>query len=891
MQRKRDKETKSCDRLEEMRTLNRNRQLRYREKQKREGEGSNAEPKPQKRKTRAEHEKQRDGWRVCKRKQRTAMSAQRKRRVREKDRERYAKKHQRQETANARDSSANTTVSVISPNAVKQKAHRVKKHLPASPNKFAQVVKHVVCNATPRKKACLRRVGIDHSRSNAMQVSDAFVGAVRQSFEELRHKRQRQWQVARRCLALSLKSTRRAIGLKATAKSANIGYNFLRKYTRRNFDNVGNVLRKPRSDKTSPEVVTAVEEFYDASASHVPDMKAVSKKTLLSAKVLSQPISELYTKFKETHPTMQMSCSQFHKLRPKHVKTTHSMKLYQSRCEHCTNPRLKLDALNKACDLTKKLESKIKSKADLSNVTLCPKPSPDSEFHAMKCLQRECIDCGVEAIEQHTAPMVAVAGNDDLKWQFWTTQDYVKRDQKTSKQKVLGTKKGAASELIKELQDDAQELPQHLLVAQWQKNAFDTLSKSVPRNSIVVHMDFSENYSTFYQEEISSAHWMKNLITIHPLVAFYRCPACDDDTRLVMDVLIFISDDNQHDHHAVQAFYALAIKFLKETRGISFDRVFEFTDGCASQYKSRGPMVDLSFGFKDFGIVRERICFGSCHGKGPCDAAGGVVKTACRMAVVRGKAVINNAASMYEHATSHLTRDGTIDDVCNHSRRKFFLVESIERDRPERVIKTSVKGTRKMHAIRMISPGVIDTRNLFCTCESCLSGSGGSCSNPDHVQPWIRQQLRLVVPYFTPRPEITDETSPQVTDETSPQVTDETSPQVTDETSPQVTDETSPQVTDETRPQVTDETSPQVTDETSPQVTDETSPQVTDETSPQVTDETSPQVTDETSPQVTDEKSPQVTDETSPQVTDETSPQVTDEQQPTDLTHGIRYIL
>ena len=276
-----------------------------------------------------------------------------------------------------------------------------------------------------------------------MQVSDAFAGAVRQSFEELRLKCQRQWQVARHCLALSLKSTRRTIGLKATAKSANIGYNFLRKYTRRNFDNVGNVLRKQRSDKTSPEVVTAVEDFYDTSATHIPDMKAVSKKTLLSAKVLSVPISELYTKFKETHSTMQISCSLFHKLRPKHVKTTHHMKLYQSRCEHCTNPRLKLDALNKACDLTKKPESKIKSRTDLTNVTLCPKPSPDSEFHAMKCIQRECNDCGFEAIEQHTAQMVAVVGNDELKWQFWTTQDYVKRDLKTSKQKVLGTKKGA----------------------------------------------------------------------------------------------------------------------------------------------------------------------------------------------------------------------------------------------------------------------------------------------------------------------------------------------------------------------------------------------------------------------------------------------------------------
>ena len=32
--------------------------------------------------------------------------------------------------------------------------------------------------------------------------------------------------------------------------------------------------------------------------------------------------SKLYTKFKEMHSTMQMSCSQFHKLHPKYMKTT-----------------------------------------------------------------------------------------------------------------------------------------------------------------------------------------------------------------------------------------------------------------------------------------------------------------------------------------------------------------------------------------------------------------------------------------------------------------------------------------------------------------------------------------------------------------------------------------
>ena len=207
------------------------------------------------------------------------------------------------------------------------------------------------------------------------------------------------------------------------------------------------------------------------------------------------------------------------------------------------------------------------------------------------------------------------------------------------------------------------------------------------------------------------------------------------------------------------------------------------------------------------------------------------------MAVVRGKAVINNAASMYEHATSHLTRDGTIDDGCNHSRRKFFLVESIERDRPERVIKTSVKGTRKMHAIRMISPihaiCSVRVRVVFLVAVAAVltqtmfsHGSGNSfvwsCRTSPHVR-WspMRQALKSPMRQALKSPMRQDLKSPMRQALKSPMRQALKSPM---RRSPQVTDETSPQVTDETRPQVTDETSPQVTDETSPQVTDEKEP-------------------------------------------------------------------
>ena len=55
-------------------------------------------------------------------------------------------------------------------------------------------------------------------------------------------------------------------------------------------------------------------------------------------------------------------------------------------------------------------------------------------------------------------------------------------------------------------------------------------------------------------------------------------------------------------------------------------------------------------------------------------------------------------------------RDGSIDDVCNHSRHKFFSVENIECDCLERVIKTSLRGPCKIHAIQIILPTIIDTQ-------------------------------------------------------------------------------------------------------------------------------------------------------------------------------------
>ena len=95
-----------------------------------------------------------------------------------------------------------------------------------------------------------------------------------------------------------------------------------------------------------------------------------------------------------------------------------------------------------------------------------------------------------------------------------------------------------------------------------------------------------------------------------------RCPSCDATTT---ELLVFISADQRHDHHAVQAFVGMAVDHLKNERGLCIDHIIQWTDGCGAQYKSKGPFVDISCALQDLHCTLERNFFGSRHGKGPSD--------------------------------------------------------------------------------------------------------------------------------------------------------------------------------------------------------------------------------------------------------------------------------
>ena len=161
---------------------------------------------------------------------------------------------------------------------------------------------------------------------------------------------------------------------------------------------------------------------------------------------------------------------------------------------------------------------------------------------------------------------------------------------------------------------------------------------------------------------------------------------------------------------------------LVNTRGRSVERVVQSTDGCASQFKSRGPFADISCALQDFGCTMERNFFGSRHGKGPSDGESAVVKHHAATAIKSGTAIIGDAKDLFDYCFSSKLNKQPSDTECTHFRRSFFWIPTDDISRyKQRTVKT-LKGTRALHSVRCVEQHVVLTRQLSCSCPACSRG-------------------------------------------------------------------------------------------------------------------------------------------------------------------------
>ena len=275
----------------------------------------------------------------------------------------------------------------------------------------------------------------------------------------------------------------------------------------------------------------------------------------------------------------------------------------------------------------------------------------------------------------------------------------------------------------------------HVYEACWQHKAFIEAKENLKNGELCEVLDFAENYRTFYQNEIQSQHWQYRQATVHPVVAYYKC-ICG---KLITESCVCISEDLKHDGHAVKAFMQHVHTHLEEKRGLSLNRIIQFSDGAASQYKSVKPFTQLS---KEDRHI-QRNFFGSRHGKSSADGASAVVKSLCRRAVKSGEAVITSASDMYRflHEKHTIDRSDCTGKDQDHSLRTFFFVPEVERKKEE-VQTYRVQDTQTLHCVENTGEfGVIKIRKLSCFCNPCESG--GSCVRG--IEPASEYDMKLKV--------------------------------------------------------------------------------------------------------------------------------------------------
>ncbi|XP_060597247.1 uncharacterized protein LOC132751142 [Ruditapes philippinarum] len=181
--------------------------------------------------------------------------------------------------------------------------------------------------------------------------------------------------------------------------------------------------------------------------------------------------------------------------------------------------------------------------------------------------------------------------------------------------------------------------------------------------------DFAENYRCCHQDEIQSAYYQYQQVTIHPIVAYYRCDKCED---IVCESAVFISGDLVHDAYADEQFTRSYEEYLKET-GMEIEKEVLFSDGCASQYKSKLPFYFLSKHGSNF----ERAYFGSRHGKGPCDGVGGVVKKSAETFVKGRQGVIRTPKEFFDYCQKYLQKGkSNITEDCVHKKTCIFMLNA-----------------------------------------------------------------------------------------------------------------------------------------------------------------------------------------------------------------------
>lgn len=376
------------------------------------------------------------------------------------------------------------------------------------------------------------------------------------------------------------------------------------------------------------DIMSKVKEFYLSEDISIvmpgkADVIAVKSqdgvKTTEQKHHLNMTVMEAFQSFKAKYSDINIQKSKFSELRPKNVLLSSKMPHNVCVCRYHGNIVLLLESLHRTCP-----SIPLYSRNEFLSSYVC-------DISNEMCMSNNCAKCKDSKL--FTEKISDLSNIDDsIHWHQWDTDhnNYV----------IKALCEGTVRDAINELCAQMPKFLWHAFIKDKQASSYSDdkeIAQLLDSSSCLLQMDFAENYSCLFQDEIQSAHWHQNQVTLYTVIAYHR------DEKLS---IVIASDTREHEKKSVTAFTTTVIeRILHQMPTVKTVKIW--TDGPSSQYKNRfifGLMIIMNNKFLNIDLSWNY--FATSHGKGPNDALGGNVKAMARRHVMARKGIIKDAESL-----------------------------------------------------------------------------------------------------------------------------------------------------------------------------------------------------------------------------------------------------
>ena len=279
---------------------------------------------------------------------------------------------------------------------------------------------------------------------------------------------------------------------------------------------------------------------------------------------------------------------------------------------------------------SKQIQIDLKSFATADNLvktTVC-------DIFDKNCVWRNCDNCSTNNIYKLFEPLQTFY-NDQITIYQW---ERILLEKEGNSLKV--TKKASQSKCIDEvinmLENQLQSFSIHQHTNIVQLHRFKHQKENLGDGEVIISEDFSENYSLKHQNEIMSAHWTQEQVSLFCATVHYSKDEVKKHQHYVL-----CSNDLGHDKDSIYFYNKYIIDNLRE-KEIPVKNVHYWSDGPSSQFKNQFLFTNLLFHEQDHQAKADWNFFATAHGKGENDGVGGDVKNAVWRKTLQQKEVVTS---------------------------------------------------------------------------------------------------------------------------------------------------------------------------------------------------------------------------------------------------------